>query len=211
MRAAPEALSFRPDQPFRLVGGDPSLDLVNTVTWTGHGLENERLTDYERLTRWAEEAGLVSETEARRLRRAGAARPAAAREAYDAARWLRWVLQRLYTSVATGEPAGSAWDELNELLSEALRRLRLAPVGPGLKAADWSWQGQEESLDSVLWPILWSAAALLTSDEAERIRVCGGPDCGWVYVDRSRNGLRRWCEMETCGTQEKSRRRRQKG
>ncbi|HEX6902542.1 MAG TPA: ABATE domain-containing protein [Thermoanaerobaculia bacterium] len=210
MRAAPEASSFRPDQPFKLVGGDPSLDLVNTVTWTGNGLVNERLTDYERLTRWAEEAGLVPKAEARRLRRAAAARPEAAREAYDAARWLRWVLQRLYTSLATDEPAGSSWDEFNELLSEALRRLRLAPVRQGLQAADWSWRGQEESLDSVLWPILWSAAALLTSEEAERIRVCGAPDCGWVYVDRSRNGLRRWCEMETCGTQEKSRRRRQK-
>jgi predicted RNA-binding Zn ribbon-like protein len=210
MRAAPEASSFRPDLPFRLVGGDPSLDLVNTVTWTGHGLENERLTDYERLTRWAEEAGLVSGAVARRLRRAGAARPEEAREAYDAARRLRWVLQRLYTSVATGEPAGSSWHDFNELLSEALRRLRLAPVRPGLKAADWSWQDQAENLDSILWPVLWSAATLLTSDEAERIRVCAAPDCGWVYVDRSRNGLRRWCEMETCGTQEKSRRRRQK-
>ena len=28
------------------------------------------------------------------------------------------------------------------------------------------------------------------------------------YVDRSRNGLRRWCQMRTCGTREKSRRRR---
>jgi predicted RNA-binding Zn ribbon-like protein len=37
--------------------------------------------------------------------------------------------------------------------------------------------------------------------------VCAAPDCGWVYVDRSRNGFRRWCQMETCGTEEKSRRR----
>ncbi|HEV2853834.1 MAG TPA: CGNR zinc finger domain-containing protein [Thermoanaerobaculia bacterium] len=37
------------------------------------------------------------------------------------------------------------------------------------------------------------------------------PDCGWMYVDCSRNGLRRWCEMETCGTLEKSRRRRERG
>ena len=53
----------------------------------------------------------------------------------------------------------------------------------------------------------WSAAALLTGPEVESIRVCAGPDCGWVYVDRSRNHLRRWCEMETCGTSEKNRRR----
>jgi predicted RNA-binding Zn ribbon-like protein len=28
-------------------------------------------------------------------------------------------------------------------------------------------------------------------------------------VDRSRNGFRRWCQMRTCGTREKTRRRRE--
>jgi predicted RNA-binding Zn ribbon-like protein len=69
----------------------------------------------------------------------------------------------------------------------------------------------ESRLDSVIWPVLWSAASLIVSDEASRIRICGGPDCGWIYVDRSRNQLRRWCQMETCGTREKSRRRYQRG
>jgi predicted RNA-binding Zn ribbon-like protein len=52
-----------------------------------------------------------------------------------------------------------------------------------------------------------AAAALLSSDDTAKLRICGGPDCGWIYVDRSRNGLRRWCEMSVCGTREKSRRR----
>lgn len=198
------------DLPFKFVGGDPSLDLVNTVDWTERGLENERLTDYERLTRWAEEIGLLSGVDAERLRRAGTERPKEAQEAYDVARRLRSVLQRLYGSIATGEPPGSSWDDFNELLAEALRWRRIAPVRSGAKVADWSWRGPEERLDSILWPVVWSAAALLTSEEARRIRVCAGPDCGWMYVDRSRNGLRRWCQMETCGTLEKSRRRRAK-
>lgn len=199
------------DLPFKFVGGDPSLDLVNTVDWTERGLERERLASYERLTRWAEEAGLVSKREAARLRRAGAARPDVAQAACDAAIRLRSVLQRLYGSIAAGERPGSSWDDFNELLAEALGCLRIAPVRSGEKVADWSWRGTEERLDSVLWPVVWSAAALLTSEEARRIRVCGGPDCGWMYVDRSRNGLRRWCEMETCGSLEKSRRRRERG
>jgi predicted RNA-binding Zn ribbon-like protein len=55
--------------------------------------------------------------------------------------------------------------------------------------------------------VLRAAGDLLASDEAARIRECGGEDCGWMYVDRSRNGLRRWCQMEVCGTKEKSRQR----
>jgi predicted RNA-binding Zn ribbon-like protein len=69
------------------------------------------------------------------------------------------------------------------------------------------WVGADDRLDALLWPVVWSTAQLLTSADAAKLRVCAGHDCGWVYVDRSRNGFRRWCEMATCGTREKSRRR----
>jgi len=205
---ATEALSTRPDLPFKYVGGDPSLDLVNTVDWNGHDLENDRLTDYARLTRWAEGAGLISRREAERLRREGQARPREAQDAWDAARWLRQVLQRLFASV---ERPGPDLDDFNDLLAGALRRRRVAPLPRtqrgARKVVDWEWQGKEENLGWMLWPVVWSAAVLLTSEEAWRVRVCASPGCGWIYVDRSRNRLRRWCQMETCGTLEKSRRR----
>ena len=216
MRKAPTALSFAPDLPFKYVGGDPCLDLVNTVDWTGRGLDKDRLTDYARLTRWAEGAGLVSRREAERLRREGAARPREAQTACVAARWLRQVLQRLFASIAAGERPGAALDDFNDLLAEALRRLRISPISKAAGTAraraaqspvGWEWQGREDDLESILWPVVWSAAHLLTSLEARRVRVCASTDCGWIYVDRSRNRLRRWCEMETCGTLEKSRRR----
>ncbi|MES1245311.1 MAG: ABATE domain-containing protein [Acidobacteriota bacterium] len=193
--------------PLKYVGGDPSLDLVNTVDWTTQGPIKERLTDYVRLTRWAEGAGVISKANAQALRRTATAKPAEAQKAYEAALRLRDVLQRLYMSVARGKRSDPAWDELNELLSEALRHLRVSPLRKGQAVAEWEWHGVEEILESVLWPVVWSAANLLKSEEARRIRVCGALDCGWMYVDRSRNGLRRWCEMETCGTIEKSRRR----
>lgn len=80
----------------------------------------------------------------------------------------------------------------------------------GTPAAVWDWHGADERLDSLLWPVVRAAAELLASDEAGKLKVCGGPDCGWLYVDRSRNRLRRWCEMETCGTAAKTRRRRER-
>lgn len=204
MRVAPVPFSADPDLPFKYIGGDPSVDLVNTVDWTSKGPDFERLTSYERLTRWAEGAGLLSAADAKGLRQQAAAHPRKAKAAYEGARWLRWVLQRLFEKIAAGEPPGPALDELNEMLSEALRHLRVATTGEG---GGWDWRGRGEDLESVLWPVIWSAATLLTSTEADRLRVCGGPECGWMYVDRSRNGLRRWCQMETCGTREKSRRR----
>lgn len=213
MRKAPTSLSFDPDLPFKYVGGDPCLDLVNTVDWTRRGLEKDRLTDYARLTRWAEGAGIVSRREAERLRREGVERPREAQAACDAARWLRHVLQRLFAAIAAGEKPGTALDDFNDLLAGALPRLRIVLLAKTARArsaqspVEWAWQGREDELEAILWPVVRSAADLLTSPEARRVRVCGSLDCGWIYVDRSRNRLRRWCEMETCGTLEKSRRR----
>lgn len=199
--------------PFKYLGGDASLDLVNTVDWTVRGLANERLTSYERLTRWAEGAGLVPSADAERLRTAARSRPRAARIVVARARRLRTVLQRLYAGLASRTLHPSGCEDFNTELADALRRLRVGRRRAARNRAlrvDWTWCVPEGRLDSFLWPIVWSAATLLTSEEADRIRVCGGTDCGWMYVDRSRNGLRRWCAMGTCGTAAKTRRRRER-
>ncbi|HEY0814562.1 MAG TPA: CGNR zinc finger domain-containing protein, partial [Pseudonocardia sp.] len=47
---------------------------------------------------------------------------------------------------------------------------------------------------------------LLTGDELARVRECpldaGG--CGWLFLDHSRNGSRRWCRMADCGNKVKA-------
>lgn len=40
----------------------------------------------------------------------------------------------------------------------------------------------------------------------DRLKVCPAEGCGWAFVDRSRNGSRRWCEMSSCGNEHKVRR-----
>jgi predicted RNA-binding Zn ribbon-like protein len=37
-----------------------------------------------------------------------------------------------------------------------------------------------------------------------RLKACRGEDCRWVFLDGSRNGSRRWCDMATCGNRAKS-------
>jgi len=195
------------------VGGDPSLDLVNTVDWLEDGVENERLTDYGALTRWAEVAAILSPEQAEALRRRAATRPGEAAAAVGRARELRSVLQALFHGLARRGRAPASWDPLNRWLGEALEQLRVTPEAPPAgdgALARWTWLGASARLDWLLWPVAWSAARLLASPEADRIRVCAGPGCGWVYVDRSRNGLRRWCQMKTCGTAAKTRRRRRR-
>lgn len=199
--------------PLVFIGGDPGLDLVNTIDWTADGPARERLTSYELLTAWAEGAGVVSAAEAAALRRRAVVRPRQAATALEAARALRAELKRLFHQAASGRPSADASAALERRLASTLPRLGVAPTsaqGSGGGSLRWRWRGADERLDWPLWPVVWSAAKLLTSEESGQVRVCAGPGCGWVYVDRSRNGLRRWCEMRTCGTAAKSERRRRK-
>ena len=208
MSKAPIARSMAPDLPFKYVGGDPAIDLVNTIDWTSDGVSEERLTSYDRLTRWAEGAALITARLGDALRARSPEKPSQAARALRGAVELRWALRRVFVAIAHEEaPPADALSELNAMLNRAMSRLQLASGRASSGVMRWNWAGASEHLDAVLWPVARSAAELLVSDDADRIRECGAPDCGWQYVDRSRNGLRRWCQMEVCGTREKSRRR----
>lgn len=228
MHRLPPSLSLLPDEPFRFVGGHLAADLVNTVNWESDGLRRDRLADHDRLVEWALAASAVDRRQAAAIRRSARAEPDAAAAALAEARWLRDVLRRLLHAVARGsvrDAAGSrALADFDAILARTLRHLRLAVAprrasplrssprhGADAGPLAWAWDddaaGAAARPGAMLRPVAWEAARLLASPDSARLRVCDGPDCGWVYVDRSRNGFRRWCEMQTCGTHEKSRRR----
>jgi predicted RNA-binding Zn ribbon-like protein len=39
-----------------------------------------------------------------------------------------------------------------------------------------------------------------------RLKICGAPDCQFVYYDHSRSRTSRWCSTEVCGNRMKTRR-----
>ena len=47
-------------------------------------------------------------------------------------------------------------------------------------------------------------SALRLLAETDRLKVCG--NCGWLFVDRSRNRSRTWCDMAVCGNRVKANR-----
>lgn len=191
--------------PYRWLGGHLALDFTNTVAWEhieGQAVEvphYERLTGYDRLVRWALEAGELDLPQAEWLQREALRRPAAARRALQVAAALRADIHRLMTSEGSDT---EALDRFNAALSTALSHLRLAPSGGAL---NWSWDDPED-LDRPLWPVLRAAAELLASGPLERVRECAGEPCGFLFLDTSRPGRRRWCTMADCGNRAKARR-----
>jgi predicted RNA-binding Zn ribbon-like protein len=205
------AIELVPGAAFRLVGGRPCLDFINTASWEGPGsavLVKERLVGFDDLVRFGVAAGLLARARAAALARAGAAAEAKATVVVRA-RVLRTALIRVFTAaIASRRPGTADLVVLNAELARAGARERLAPRA-GILA--WEWETGAEALDRVLWPVARSAGELLTSRDLTRVRQCAGPDCGWLFLDASRNHSRRWCDMADCGNLAKVRRFRRRG
>jgi predicted RNA-binding Zn ribbon-like protein len=197
---APSAYpSYRVARP-KLVGGALCLDFVNTVEWRGAAERAERLTDYGELLIWAEAAGAIDGSTRRRLAAAARREPAKAAEALAEARALR---EDIAVLAAGGSPRPAVAERINAWLARAPDRRRLAVSAEGCR---WAAAQSGEDFRAPLWPALWSAADLLVSGEAARVRACGDRRCAWLFLDASRSRPRRWCSMDTCGNRAKARR-----
>lgn len=50
-----------------------------------------------------------------------------------------------------------------------------------------------------------SALSILADPrELKRVKLCPGHDCGWLFLDETKNARRKWCLMEVCGNRAKS-------
>jgi predicted RNA-binding Zn ribbon-like protein len=177
---------------------------VNTVDWRDDPARRvDTLGSYPDLLHWARHAGVISVGAANRLAQEAGRHPAAAQAAFTHAITVREALAALLLSAVAGrQPPAAALERFNAALAEAGRHQRLATSGGRFHC---SWD-DDERLDRVLWPVVCSAAELVTSDQLQRLRRCEGEGCGWFFLDTTRNRSRRWCNMASCGNRAKVKR-----
>lgn len=164
----------------RLIGGRIALDFLNTADWSDDGeVVVEKLAGETDVLLWASAIG------ARRCRI----------EPASVLREFRRKLRPAFTGDSGVREAARIINDVliamdqNVLSYSKSRRLRI-----------------HENL-ALTQLIALSAAAVLTDfRDAPRIKVCPGKNCGWLFLDETKNGRRRWCTMETCGNRAKARR-----
>ena len=203
-----------------IVGGHPALDLVNTLE-QGIPLDGEppydSLSDTSALLRWTVRVGLIDDAEAKRVGRAWRDDPAAARAGLAAVRDIREGLHTVLLSaippangVVAGEAdpvaAGAALVRLHERWSGAAARATLVldrDHPPHVRLA----YGTVPAM-LVTDRIAEAALDVLQTADMTRVRSCPVPEggCGWLFLDQSRNGSRRWCRMADCGSTAKAKR-----
>jgi predicted RNA-binding Zn ribbon-like protein len=179
-----------------LVGNALCLDFANSVNQRADP-RHDWLAEPDGLRRWAVLAGLP-----RPVRRP-------ADDTVSAAVELREAVYRTFSAVAAGRPvirAGSAADtaRITGTCAEGLSDAALVtdPEHADDRAPyrlEWKRAGDPRR---VLWAVADSALELLRHGPLDRVGEC--PACGWVFLDTSRNGRRRWCSMAMCGGAVKS-------
>jgi predicted RNA-binding Zn ribbon-like protein len=189
---------------FKQVAGWLCLNFSNTIARYLKEGPDERLTSYLRLISWGIQAGLMDEGEARRLLAEAERRPAEAEAVLERARALRETIYRIFSGLVHGQqPAPDDLAALNAAYAQSMGHARIVPTADGFA---WGWSDTEGALDWVLWAVARSAADLLVAEELRRVRECAGDRCGWLFLDKSKNQNRRWCETEVCGNRARVRR-----
>jgi predicted RNA-binding Zn ribbon-like protein len=199
-----------PDYVWDFCGGDLAIDFTNTVGSRG-AVREEHLHTYADLISWAQARGLLDRAAAQRLGQDAARHEKAARASLAAALELREALYGLITAAAAGrKPAAHDLAVVNTHVSAAYAGAQLAPERAGLVLSFAG--GNRRSLDlPILAPVARAAIHLLTTDALRRVRLCGDESCAWLFIDTTRSGTRRWCDMKVCGNRNKVRRFREGG
>lgn len=195
----------------RLVGGMAVLDYLNTCDGrrpgTSLGEVVDKLSSLEDIVHWFHHAGLIGAQEHEQCLQRVQEASWHGVAAFGQLVGFRESLYRLFLPVALGHPADQdRLDELNEVLvSTAARRVLVStPVG-----ALWRWRAcdsLEAMTQGFIGRMAVEAATLLTSPDLVRLKACATPDCDWLFLDTSKNGRRRWCQMNVCGAREKAKR-----
>ncbi|UCF79086.1 MAG: ABATE domain-containing protein [Candidatus Eiseniibacteriota bacterium] len=190
------------NREWKLVGGELCLDFANTADWHASDSPHEQLRTYEDLVDWAIHSGILDKASGEQLLLEAARHPSAARGVLKRAVTLRESLYRIFVAaVAAQTPDAANLNILNEELARALRRLRLTC---DCSRWAWDWKEDDRALDSMLWPVVRSAADVLTSHKHAKVGQCADDrGCGWLFLDLSKNRSRRWCAMEDCGNRAK--------
>ncbi|HEV8536816.1 MAG TPA: ABATE domain-containing protein [Candidatus Limnocylindria bacterium] len=192
------------DHPIELFGGALALDFANTIggshVWPSH----DHLQGYGDMVDFAVLAGSLRPDVAKRLVTRAGHEPTRASAVFELGIALREAIWAVFSALASGEaPREADLALIGDAAAAGAARSRLVYDRDGV---GWSLPSDSADLERPLWAIARSAAELLTSADRERVKECASETCEWVFLDRSRNHSRRWCDMSDCGNRAKARR-----
>jgi predicted RNA-binding Zn ribbon-like protein len=191
--------------PIFKVRDDLCLDFANTLSWRGSENPAEELRDFAALIAWIGRTATANAEGASDLApSSGAIGSEEAPKLFAEAIALREAIFRVFNAFASGTQVPDAdLERLKVALAEAPPRDTLAR-SDGLYG--WRVKAPLRTMPQLLAPVIWSAGDLVVAGSNRRIRRCANEECLWMFIDESKSGTRRWCQMSACGNRAKARR-----
>ena len=180
--------------PHRFTGGMLALDTANTVVLRNDAEKTfDRFADPAEIARFADAASGF-----RRGELGGRQLEAASPDAIaPVVLSIRETTDRLFRgAVSKGALAAGDLAAFLRACASGLERSPSEIGAPGRPFGDPATPIAFETALAV------SALSLLRDDTVARLRIC--PNCTWLFVDRSRNSSRLWCDMAVCGNRQKA-------
>ncbi len=183
-----------------LDGGILCLDFVNTV----HDRVKKPFRDYfhnaEDILRWGRRTEILNEASYEILNKKLGSSLLDEKPFYEKTLELRDLLYGIFYKIAhKKELTAEELQSFNEYLAIYFGAIAIKYVDDKLTES-WKWKG--EDLNRILLLVVRSAHDLLLSDRLGRVKEC--PNCGWLFLDTTKNGKRKWCSMKTCGSSVKA-------
>ena len=183
-------------ETLELDGGSLCLDFVNSVRSRFENPLYEFITNPGDWLRWIHKVQLFNDVEEDRLKNYVSKNHVKAANELKRIISVRELLYRIFYKLAQEDlPSDNDLAHFNNELSRSLRYLKIG-VTEELKITE-NWDDKSFNLLYTLHPLLKSAYDLLIFDTLNRLKEC--KHCGWIYMDKSKNNSRLWCNMKTCG------------
>lgn len=182
---------------FQFVAGNLALDFANTIAYRFHPAKvKDHLQTADEIRQWAHQARLPH-------RESIASSPRITQSALRRIRAVREQIFAVFHAIAGGQAIPP--DSVRHI-DDALRACQAKRcLSIQRQKAHWDWRPGAGYFDFLLYPVLVAAVDLLTSGPLDSVRHCADPTCGWLFLDRSNAGRRRWCTMADCGNRNKVR------
>jgi predicted RNA-binding Zn ribbon-like protein len=181
------------EAPFYLTG-NPGIDFCNTIDHRKPP-RFDMIPDYVAVIHWGQDSGILPSKENHHK-----ALPSSKRSV--ARLWkARSVIHRLLLPIIHSKvPSTSDLAAFNKLSQEVASKMKIVQLRGGYDQVC----GDDDPIQKILCAVVRSTADLLLTSNVGRVKTCA--ECGWWFLDTSRNQMRRWCIMRVCGNRAKARR-----
>ncbi len=184
---------------YKCIGGRPSLDFINTVSWPDTDRSHDWLDRAENVITWAQALEIIDTATARTLARDSDLDPRATAASLRRLHQQRQTVREVLGPLGLQEtPDKKSVEAFNALLDAIASYRRIDPI-----SLRWAWE-RPQCLEDIARPVIFDAANVLTGTDVDLTRIGQCPACSWLFYDHTRSRNRRWCDMADCGSRDKA-------